>query len=443
MPYAIDLFCGAGGMSEGILQAGFHILFSSDINEAVEMTYKNRHEQLGYIQGENTFFRRSDIRELTGEEIMRCIEQLTMFNDGTHELPERIDVIFGGPPCQGFSRAGKRDPNDPRNMLFTEYLRVINEISPRYVVMENVEGFNDTRLTILEGMHGAPYNDELVSVILTRELNYIGYNVLEPRVLDAADYKVPQSRKRAIFIAYRDGETIPEYPEPLVNRDDRVTVKDAIGDLIRNDQIRERVNPQITLYQEQSMIGRTPCFDGNMLPRVETPQNMELSKHSLIVAERFSLHNEGETTVALRNRILNDGIDISNKPACIELLMKNLNYSKEHIIDIFNSGNVNDDILDILLTKKCMRKKINSDLPSLTVVTLPDDFISPFEDRTFSVREMARLQSFDDSFVFYGPRTTGGERRRVEVPQYTQVGNAVPPLLARAVAAKIMEALIE
>lgn len=80
-------------------------------------------------------------------------------------------------------------------------------------------------------------------------------------------------------------------------------------------------------------------------------------------------------------------------------------------------------------------------MPSLTVVTLPDDYISPFENRTFSVREMARLQSFDDSFVFLGPRTTGGERRKIEVPQYTQVGNAVPPLLARAIAEQIINAI--
>ena len=142
--YAIDLFCGAGGMSEGIIQAGFHILFSSDINEDVERTYTNRHAQLGYIDGYNTHFQRTDVRELTGDYIMNCINNLGMFTNGENELPEDIDAIFGGPPCQGFSRAGRRDPNDPRNMLFKEYLRIINEIQPKYVVMENVEGLNDT-----------------------------------------------------------------------------------------------------------------------------------------------------------------------------------------------------------------------------------------------------------------------------------------------------------
>lgn len=442
MAYAIDLFCGAGGMSEGVLQAGFHILFSSDINEDVEVTYRNRHEQLGYIQGENTYFKRCDIRELSGDEIVKCIKSLNIFKNGTRKFPERIDAIFGGPPCQGFSRAGKRNPNDPRNMLFKEYLRLIKELNPRYVVMENVEGFNDTRLTILDDLYGAPYNDELVSNILTTELKHIGYNVLEPRVLDASDYGVPQSRKRAIFIAFKNGEKEPQYPEPTVKKEFKLTVRDAIGDLIRDDKIRKENNLLITNYQNESMNGRTPCNNGKMLPKVNSPKNMELSIHSKIVVERFALHKQGETTVSLRNRILSEGINLTDYPACIKLLSDKLEITSNEVVDIFKKRKVNNDMLDILLTKKSMRKKLDPDLPSLTVVTLPDDIISPFENRTFSVREMARLQSFDDSFIFYGKRTTGGNRRNTEVPQYTQVGNAVPPLLAKAVAQQIMNALI-
>ena len=106
--YAIDLFCGAGGMSEGIIQAGFHILFSSDISEDVEKTYTHRHEQLGLIQGENTYFHRGDIRELSGEMIRDKISSLEMFKSPEVKIPKKIDAIFGGPPCQGFSRAGRR-----------------------------------------------------------------------------------------------------------------------------------------------------------------------------------------------------------------------------------------------------------------------------------------------------------------------------------------------
>ena len=102
MPYAVDLFCGAGGCSEGLIQAGFHILFSSDISDMVELTYTHRHEQLGLIQGKNTWFERSDIRDLTGNDIRKYITNLEIFKG--KEMPE-IDLMIGGPSCQGFSRA--------------------------------------------------------------------------------------------------------------------------------------------------------------------------------------------------------------------------------------------------------------------------------------------------------------------------------------------------
>lgn len=118
MPYAVDLFCGAGGCSEGLIQAGFHILFSSDISDMVEVTYKHRHEQLGLIQGKNTWFERSDIRDLTGDDIRKHITELEIFKG--KEMPE-IDLMIGGPSCQGFSRAGRRDKSDPRKMLYRRF----------------------------------------------------------------------------------------------------------------------------------------------------------------------------------------------------------------------------------------------------------------------------------------------------------------------------------
>lgn len=439
--YAIDLFCGAGGMSEGIIQAGFHILFSSDINEDVERTYTNRHAQLGYIDGYNTHFQRTDVRELTGDYIMNCINNLGMFTNGENELPEDIDAIFGGPPCQGFSRAGRRDPNDPRNMLFKEYLRIINEIQPKYVVMENVEGLNDTKFYDFIGITGNIYNDEdgvLVPTILQNELNLIGYNVLEPRVLDASDYGVPQRRRRAIFIAYRNDQKAPEYPIPTHTDENKVTVNDAISDLVGEIDLNIE---NLTQYQLDSKIGRTLKVDGTHLQFQEIPNNMELSTHSDIIIERFSLFNEGEDSSSLRKRILTEGINLKDKHSLLELLEESTNLDRNTLIHTFANGNVPVDLVTILLTKKNIRRRLCRNNPSLTVVTLPDDYISPFENRTFSVREMARLQSFDDSFVFLGKRTTGGSRRKVEVPQYTQVGNAVPPLLARAIALEIRRAL--
>lgn len=441
MPYAIDLFCGAGGMSEGLIQAGFHVLFSSDINEDVQKTYMNRHEQLGLLQGVNTHYHRGDIRELTGQLIWDEIRNLKMFKEG--QLPEDIDAIFGGPPCQGFSRAGTRNSSDPRNLLFKEYIRVISEIKPKYVVMENVVGFVDTKFYGFVGITGRIYEDGMVAPdILRSEFELIGYNTLEPQILDAANYGVPQRRNRIICIAYRDGVSAPKYPEPMVSEEDKVNIQEAISDLIREPQIRSRVfQGQLSQYQKDSINGRTPNVDGNTIHSNEIIANNEVSNHMELIKERFSLFREGEAGTQLRNRIQAEGISLKGKDNLIAHCSKTLNIKPEVIVERFRTAEVNTEMLDVLLTKKNIRTRLDRANPSATVMTIADDYISPFEARTFTVRELARLQSFDDSFVFLGKRTTGGIRRRVEVPQYTQVGNAVPPLLSKAIASEIIKAI--
>lgn len=438
MPYAIDLFCGAGGCSEGLIQAGFHILFSSDISDMVKVTYKHRHEQLGLIQGENTWFERSDIKDLTGEIINNRISSLTMFQNKS--IPE-IDLMIGGPSCQGFSRAGRRDKSDPRNMLFGEYVRVISEVRPKYIVLENVEGFVDMQFLGYKGITGIEYPDGSVTPdILRSELNEIGYKTLEPQILNAADYGVPQRRNRIIFIGYRDGLTPPEYPKPILTPDQHLTLLDAIGDLIVDEEVRKEICPKYTAYQIASINGRTPTMSGKPI-KAKSEKNIELPKQTDVVGERFSLFLQGESGTSLRKRILEEGIDISDKPALVELCSKKMSLEKDEVVRLFKEGKVNDDQIDILMTKKNIRQRWKADQPSATVLTIADDYISPWESRTFSVREMARCQSFDDSFEFLGKRTTGGLRRRVEIPQYTQVGNAVPPLLAKAIALEILKVL--
>ncbi len=437
MAYAIDLFCGAGGCSEGLIQAGFDILFSSDISEMAEVTYRNRHEQLGLIQGKNTWFERSDIRDLTGERIMGAISSLEIFKD--KEVPD-IDLVIGGPSCQGFSRAGRRRKNDPRNMLFGEYVRVISEVRPKYLVLENVEGFVDMQFMGYVGITGIKYPDGSVTPdILNSELKEIGYRTLAPRILNAADYGVPQRRNRIIFIGYRDGLKPPEYPIPTT-ADNPLTLFDAIGDLIVDDKLRTKIAPQLTKFQKESIKGRTPTIDGIPIS-VKEEKNTELPNVTDVVRERFSLFREGETGTNLKKRVLEEGINISGKPALIKLCTEQLHMSQEEVVATFNDGKATKEQAEVLLTKKNIRQRWSSNLPSATVMTIADDYISPWEDRTFSVREMARCQSFDDSFEFLGKRTTGGLRRRVEIPQYTQVGNAVPPLLAKAIAVEILKVL--
>lgn len=442
MAYAIDLFCGAGGCSEGLIQAGFEILFSSDISDMVEVTYRHRHEQLGLKQGYNTWFERTDIRNLTGEIIWHRIRSLEWFNNGERNVPNDIDLMIGGPSCQGFSRAGRRDCKDPRNMLFGEYVRVINEVRPRYIVLENVEGFMDMQFMGYIGITGIEYpNGSVTPDILRNELQEIGYNTLEPRILNAADYGVPQRRNRAIFIGYREGERVPNYPEPILTNDEHLTLRDAIGDLITDSKIRRKVNRSKSQFQIDSRNGRTPGANGNPIPAPRKLTCTSLSNVTQVVTERFSLFNQGESGTNLRRRVVNEGIDLTNKPALLALCSEKLSITEDEVIQLFMNGGVNEEQLNVLLTKKNIRQRWNEKQPSATIVSIPDDYISPWEPRTFSVREMARCQSFDDSFEFLGKRTTGGLLRRTEVPQYTQVGNAVPPLLAKAVVLEIKKVL--
>jgi DNA (cytosine-5)-methyltransferase 1 len=440
VPFAIDLFCGAGGMSEGITQAGFHILFSSDISQDVELTYTNRHCQIGLIQGYNTYFCRDDIRNLTGNRIMNLIMELDIFKYKKGSSFLDIDAVFGGPPCQGFSRAGKRDKNDPRNMLFKEYLRVINEIKPKYVVMENVEGFLDTSFDKFIGINGNLYIDTLVPDILTKELTHIGYEALEPKVLNASEFGVPQKRKRVIFLAARKGQPLPKYPSTNSPKT-YLSAKNAIGDLITDHKLRETVNKEFSEYQLNSREGRTLKIDGTSVNYDGKIYNHDITNHLPEVKERFSLYKQGENTKELSDRILKNGIELENKDNLVQYISEKTGYKKQEIIDNFLVPNSNSGNIDLLLTKKSIRARLDPNCLAPTIMTLPDDFISPYEDRVLTVREMARLQSFDDSFIFYGKKSTGGMRRKLDVPQYTQVGNAVPPLLARAIAEEIIKVL--
>lgn len=461
-PLAIDLFCGAGGMSEGILQAGFHIVFSNDKSPEASLTYKNRHEQLGLINGYNTFFFTEDISKLTGNFILNSISNLECFKN---KFDRKIDVIFGGPPCQGFSRAGKREKNDPRNFLFREYLRIVSEINPNYVVMENVLGLLDTRLNNFVSYNLEKYIDNtLVTDILENEFKKIGYNIkkynsekkidFKKLVLNASDFGVPQKRERVIIIAYKkdmpEPKDISEYKKKY-----KVSIDEAISDLItdtsmRNKELQKLEKENRLGFINETKNGRTKSISTNLPIKSNEINNIELSGHSPYIVERFSLYRAGETTKDVKNRLLIEGVEQVLELKCLlEYIFKygKLGYTCYELLieDIKNfkvlSEEKRENIVNAILSKKNIRIRLDKESPSRTIVTLADDYISPFENRTFSVREMARLQSFDDSFVFLGKRTTGGQRRKIEVPQYTQVGNAVPPLLAKAIALSIFDVI--
>ncbi len=294
--------------------------------------------------------------------------------------PSDVDVVIGGPPCKGFSLAGQLDPNDPRNRLVIEYANTVEELDPDVVVMENVTGFTNLK--------NGQYFEELKITLEEK-----GYNVQEPKLPVAAQYGVPQLRTRVIIIATKQGHV--ELPEPTHScseiddsRDelsDYVTVGDAISDLAYLDYGEEsseyKLSPESN-YQEEMRKGSTKLY------------NHKAPNHGERVRTRFSK---------------------------------------------FSQGDEMDDIPTEFQTKKHSQMRWDSDNPSPTVTTLPEDFIHYSKPRIPTVREIARIQSFPDWFEFRGPRTTGGSRRQNEVPQYSQVGNAVPPKLASAIAEGVQQ----
>lgn len=428
-PIAIDLFCGAGGMSEGILQAGFHIIFSNEISEYAAETYRKRHEQLGLIQGKNTWLELNDIKKVTGKYIREKISELEDFKNNKNI---EIDAIFGGPPCQGFSRAGKQQVDDIRNLLFKEYLRLVSEIKPKYLVFENVPGIVDIKFNnFISSFDNEIYRNKSAVDIIKNELKKIDYNFLEPKILNASDYGVPQNRHRLILIGFKNNVKEPKYPK---ENNQKVTLKEAIFDLANYKIDSDR-------YQILSKNGRTKNIISGKTVLEQKYNNNDYSKHYKYIEERFSLLNEGESNSQLRKRLIKSGLKINNYPNLLEYLAHKLNISKLEIIKRCNNLSKEKKLLDLIVTKKNSRVKLCLNKPSNTILTLPDDLILPICNRICTVREFARLQSFDDSFIFYGKRTTGGKERKNEVPQYSQVGNAVPPLLAKAIALEIYKVL--
>lgn len=391
MPIVLDLFSGVGGMAEGFLQAGFTLPYASDISKQAALTYQHRHHQLG----QPVNFYCGDISELARPKNLKAFLG--------HDL-KNIDVVCGGPPCQGFSIAGRRNPSDHRNLLVKSYIQILKQVKPKYFVMENVQGILSAVFTEYVGLKNTYHNQNVINV-LTAEFDAIGYHV-EIKTLDASDFGVPQQRMRVIFLGTRkDQKQLLLHPEPTT-RDNKVTAKEAISDLenILLNSIQDKYSEKAqSVYQQQSRNGRTPTISGVTLQSQQL-YNHQTSKHSDKIIERFSLLKEGENLKELFARLT-------------------------------------DEQSERLVTKKHTCRRMLSNQPSYTVLTLPDDLVHYSKNRILTVREMARLQSFDDSFEILGKRTTGGDRRTKETPQYTLIGNAVPPLLAKAVADQIMKIL--
>ncbi|MCP5329296.1 MAG: DNA cytosine methyltransferase [Steroidobacteraceae bacterium] len=370
-PIAVDLFSGAGGFSEGLAQAGIRTVLAQELHPQPALTHVFNHpEAIGLV---------GDIRQLRPELISHLIQK--------HHGCSTIDLVVGGPPCQGFSTAGKKDKNDPRNTLFDNYCDIIAHLRPRALVLENVPGFKKM------------YGGKMYQAALSR-LSDLGY-VVSDRVLNAVEYGVPQRRKRFVLVGVRSDvgmdfvwpEATHSNPEArceadlfLEPRKGFVSVEDAISDLAF-------LGPGMEAHRHQSPIG-TP-FQAERR-HADLLFNHLATQHRQKAVETFKLIGEGET--------------INSVPSGAKSAKKTMaRLNRRHI--------------------------------SNTVLALPDDLIHYHHDRIPTVREMARLQSFDDEYVFIGKRTSGFMDRKHDVPQYTQVGNAVPPLMAREIGKALVRML--
>ncbi len=361
-PIGIDLFAGAGGMSLGFEQAGFDIVAAVEIDPIHCATHEYNFPQATTIC--------ASVIDLTGAEI-RCRAKL-----GNRDL----DVVVGGAPCQGFSLMGKRAFEDPRNQLVFHYVRIVKELNPKYCVFENVRG-----LTL--GKH-AQFLAELIEM-----LEAAGYDVLTPyQVLNAADYGVPQDRRRLFLIGTRKGEKLPNYPTPTP---ERITVRDAIGDLPNADNFEQlKLTDVVTVKWEttspyaRKLRGFDRDPDDYSYPRNFDPQLLTGSvrtKHSRSSQERFAATPPGKTDPISRFRRLEP-------------------------------------------TGLCNTLRAGTD-SARGAHTSPRP-IHPLYPRVITVREAARLHSYPDWFRLHGTKWHGCR----------QIGNSVPPLLARAVASEILKA---
>lgn len=361
-PIGVDLFAGAGGLSLGFEQAGFDVVAAVEIDPV--------HCAVHEYNFPNSAVICASVVELTGAEIRR--------RAGIGD--QEIDCVFGGAPCQGFSMIGKRVLDDPRNQLVFHYVRIVKELKPKYCVFENVKG-----LTV--GKH-KQFLAELIQA-----LGDAGYDVLLPyQVLNAADFGVPQDRRRLFLIGTRRGETMPDYPLPV----GKVTVKEAIGDLPNADDFSELTNADsvaVKFKTESQYAKRLRGFEADPLdfsyPREFDPHVLSASlrtEHTDLSRKRFTDTEHGKTEPISR-------------------------FHKLHPDGVCNTLRAGTD---------SARGAFTSPRP-----------IHPYHPRVITVREAARLHSYPDWFRFHVTKWHG----------FRQIGNRVPPLLGRAVAGQIVKAL--
>ncbi len=381
--------------------AGWNGIFSIEKSEDAFATFK---ANLCDPDGRYTFL----WPEWLPCEAMTTSHILENYSKHLKSLKGRIDLIAGGPPCQGFSMAGLRSNDDPRNRLTEEYIEIVRLVEPKYLLLENVRGFQHPF-----SEDEMPYSHRVALQLAT--LGEFGYEVYS-ELIDTSKFGVPQMRKRFIMMCIRKDQGVcGSDPLKILTKNVRsfrdrrslnghnVGVREAIGDL--ETQRGPLVDyPDDRKFKQVRYDGSGPLTAFQQLMRADlsqsfAPDSLRLPNHTPEIVARFSL--------------------------ILEQCPRGRTLSPE------NRARFS--------TKKQCLTPLHPEMLARTVTTLPDDMIHYGEPRILTVRENARLQTFPDWFSFKGKYTTGGHRRKNECPRYTQVGNAVPPLLAEAIGETLLE----
>jgi len=397
-----DVFSGCGGISLGLINAGWKGCFAIEKNSTAFETLKTN-----LVIGKRGNFKWPSWLPI---EAFSTAELLTEYKEELSSLKENISLLAGGPPCQGFSMAGRRTHSDPRNSLTEEYIKLVEELLPRMLLIENVRGF-----TLPFKKHGNGQSKDVpYSIKVTELLELAGYKVFSDLV-DLSAYGVPQTRCRFIIVAIRkddpaicklDGKTpfgiLAESREQFlsskglpVNRP--VTVREAICDLeVTGKELIDSTDSGKKGFKQISY-----KIDGSNSTFIEL---MRKGTNAAPCCLRLPKHKSG--TIQQFTEIIT---------TCVK--GKTLNKEDRQRLGI----------------RKHALTPLHGDLPSATITTLPDDMVHYSEPRILTVRENARIQTFPDWFKFTGNYTTGTKNRKNECPRYTQVGNAVPPLFSEAI----------
>lgn len=384
----MDVFAGCGALSLGLMQAGLQGKFAVERDKFAFTTLQAN------LLSSDSYFKFSWPRWLP-QEPTSIATLLRKHHDKLAALEGEIDILVGGPPCQGFSSAGRRKHDDPRNELFSSYLRLVDILRPKIVLIENVRGFT---LDFASASGVKNYSRRL------RDKLSIQYNVFE-ELLDLSHFGVPQLRTRYFLVAV---------DRALPSANPFGLLREQLPSFLRSLRLTAPVTTWAAISDlEISRGGKQPSSD---------TLGFEEITYTNARTQYQKLMNTGATGVT-DLRLARHSKEITKR--------------FEEIIKISHAeGRLNMSISKELRAQFGLRKMalrvLDPDRPSPTVTSLPDDLLHYSEPRALTVRENARLQSFPDWFSFKGKYTTGGHLRKKEVPRFTQVANAVPPLVARA-----------